>query len=337
MLEGAGFTVIDLGVNVPPEKFVEQILEHKPEIVGFSAFLTTTMPMFKANINALQKAGLRDKVIVMVGGAPGDPGVRRRGRRRRLRRRRLHRRPQGQGADREAPVGEPRTCVKPLALLEDVIKEPVFGCRTCGQCVLHSTGMTCPMTCPKTLRNGPCGGVRENGHCEVKPEMRCVWVTAVDRAEHLPLLPAKWRHEIDDLRPPVDNRLRGTSSWLNLATGARPPHAGGLEAGGVSALREKLERGDVRRHGRDAGRSTAAACAEVAHQLEFMAHYLDAVNATDNTAAHAHASPLAVALAIRELRLGADHAARLPRPEPAGARGRHRWARRCTASRTSAA
>jgi 5-methyltetrahydrofolate--homocysteine methyltransferase len=70
MLEGAGFTVIDLGVNVPPEKFVEQVEEHKPEIVGFSAFLTTTMPMFKANINALQKAGLRDKVIVMVGGAP---------------------------------------------------------------------------------------------------------------------------------------------------------------------------------------------------------------------------------------------------------------------------
>src|SRR5256884_3571002 len=70
MLEGAGFTVIDLGVNVPPEKFVEEIEVHKPDIVGFSAFLTTTMPMFKANINALEKAGLRDKVIVMVGGAP---------------------------------------------------------------------------------------------------------------------------------------------------------------------------------------------------------------------------------------------------------------------------
>ena len=70
MLEGAGFTVWDLGVNVPPEKFVEQVEEHKPDIVGFSAFLTTTMPMFKANINALEKAGLRDKVIVMVGGAP---------------------------------------------------------------------------------------------------------------------------------------------------------------------------------------------------------------------------------------------------------------------------
>jgi corrinoid protein of di/trimethylamine methyltransferase len=70
MLEGAGFTVWDLGVNVPPEKFVEQVAEHEPDIVGFSAFLTTTMPMFKANINALEKSGLRDKVIVMVGGAP---------------------------------------------------------------------------------------------------------------------------------------------------------------------------------------------------------------------------------------------------------------------------
>jgi len=70
MLEGAGFTVYDLGVNVAPETFVQQIQEHQPDVVGFSAFLTTTMPMFKANINALQKAGIRDDVIVMVGGAP---------------------------------------------------------------------------------------------------------------------------------------------------------------------------------------------------------------------------------------------------------------------------
>jgi methylmalonyl-CoA mutase cobalamin-binding domain/chain len=70
MFEGAGFEVIDLGVQVAPEKFVDAIREHQPDIVGFSAFLTTTMPMFKANINALNKAGLRDQVIVMVGGAP---------------------------------------------------------------------------------------------------------------------------------------------------------------------------------------------------------------------------------------------------------------------------
>jgi methylmalonyl-CoA mutase cobalamin-binding domain/chain len=70
MLEGAGFEVIDLGVQVPPERFVAAIEEHQPDIVGFSAFLTTTMPMFKANMNALEKAGIRDSVIVMVGGAP---------------------------------------------------------------------------------------------------------------------------------------------------------------------------------------------------------------------------------------------------------------------------
>ena len=61
--------MIDLGVRVSPEKVVAGILEHEPDIVGFSAFLTT-MPMFKADINVLQKAGLRDQVIVMVGGAP---------------------------------------------------------------------------------------------------------------------------------------------------------------------------------------------------------------------------------------------------------------------------
>ena len=70
MFEGAGFEVIDLGVQVAPEKFVAAVQDHRPDIVGFSAFLTTTMPMFKANINALLKAGLRDQVIVMVGGAP---------------------------------------------------------------------------------------------------------------------------------------------------------------------------------------------------------------------------------------------------------------------------
>ena len=70
MLEGAGFQVIDIGVQAAPEKFIAGIEEHNPDIVGMSAFLTTTMPMFKANINAIEKAGLRDKVIIMVGGAP---------------------------------------------------------------------------------------------------------------------------------------------------------------------------------------------------------------------------------------------------------------------------
>jgi methanogenic corrinoid protein MtbC1 len=70
MLEGAGFTVIDLGVNVDPEVFVEAIRTHKPHAVGMSAFLTTTMPMFRTNIEAITQAGLRDQVKILVGGAP---------------------------------------------------------------------------------------------------------------------------------------------------------------------------------------------------------------------------------------------------------------------------
>lgn len=102
-----------------------------------------------------------------------------------------------------------------LALVEHAAKKPVFGCRMCGQCVLHETGLTCPMTCPKELRNGPCGGVRTDGHCEVKPEMPCVWTRAFERSRRLPL----WREGIERLRPPVDHRLWGTSAWANLASG----------------------------------------------------------------------------------------------------------------------
>lgn len=70
MLERAGFDVIDIGVQVAPDTFIEAIHEHQPDVVGFSAFLTTTMPMFKVNIETIEKARLRDKVIIMVGGAP---------------------------------------------------------------------------------------------------------------------------------------------------------------------------------------------------------------------------------------------------------------------------
>ena len=70
---------------------------------------------------------------------------------------------------------------RPVAAVEKGVKGFLFDCRMCGQCVLSSTGMACPMNCPKTLRNGPCGGVRADGNCEVKPEMKCVWVEAVAR------------------------------------------------------------------------------------------------------------------------------------------------------------
>ena len=70
MLEGAGCKIVDLGVDVSIEKFVQAIQEHKPQFLGLSALLTTTMPTMSAVLKALEEAGLRDQVKVLVGGAP---------------------------------------------------------------------------------------------------------------------------------------------------------------------------------------------------------------------------------------------------------------------------
>jgi 5-methyltetrahydrofolate--homocysteine methyltransferase len=70
MLEGVGFQTIDLGIDVKPEEFVAAVREHQPQLLGMSALLTTTMPGMEATIEALEEAGLRDAVKVMVGGAP---------------------------------------------------------------------------------------------------------------------------------------------------------------------------------------------------------------------------------------------------------------------------
>jgi len=106
---------------------------------------------------------------------------------------------------------------------EQVTKGALFDCRMCGQCVLHSTGMTCPMNCPKNLRNGPCGGVRANGHCEVKPEMRCVWVQAYERSLRMPDYGADMHHIV----PPLNRQLQDTSAWINDLNGVAQQHPAG--------------------------------------------------------------------------------------------------------------
>lgn len=70
MLEGGGFEIVDLGVDVPPEKFIEAVKDKKANVVALSALLTTTMPMMKTTIESLKAAGIRDQVKVMIGGAP---------------------------------------------------------------------------------------------------------------------------------------------------------------------------------------------------------------------------------------------------------------------------
>lgn len=121
------------------------------------------------------------------------------------------------------PLGKllgPERLEAALRPIEKHAKGLFFDCRMCGQCVLSATGMACPMNCAKEMRNGPCGGVRADGQCEVKPAMRCVWVEATAGAkriasDHLahptPLLPA------------VDQRKRGKSTWIEVVHGRKDP------------------------------------------------------------------------------------------------------------------
>jgi hypothetical protein len=101
---------------------------------------------------------------------------------------------------------------RPVAALEHGVKGLLFDCRMCGQCILSSTGMSCPMNCPKNLRNGPCGGVRADGHCEVRPQMKCVWVEAYAGSQRIPGGVAALRA----VQVAVDRRLTGRSSWLRV-------------------------------------------------------------------------------------------------------------------------
>jgi methylene-tetrahydrofolate reductase-like protein len=109
---------------------------------------------------------------------------------------------------------------RPVARVEQAVKGLFFDCQMCGRCVLSSTGMSCPMNCPKTLRNGPCGGVRPDGRCEVKPEMPCVWVKAWEGSRLM-----KNGGAIGDVQVPVDHAIKGTSAWLRLAREHAPAAA----------------------------------------------------------------------------------------------------------------
>ena len=107
-----------------------------------------------------------------------------------------------------------------LESAELAFKKPVFGCQACGNCVLGEMEYVCPMTCPKNMRNGPCGGTL-NGQCEVIPEQPCIWVAVYEHA--------KVTHRIDGLKVYVPNRnksLQGSSAFINLFLNRdnRPEH-----------------------------------------------------------------------------------------------------------------
>jgi hypothetical protein len=100
---------------------------------------------------------------------------------------------------------------RPVAAVERVVKGALFGCRMCGECVLASTGMSCPMNCPKALRNCPCGGVRADGGCEVYPQMPCVWVKAFEGGFAM-----REGARLAERLPPIDHGLKGGSAWMRV-------------------------------------------------------------------------------------------------------------------------
>ena len=99
---------------------------------------------------------------------------------------------------------------RPFVRLEQVTKGFLLDSQNCGQCIVGFTGLSCPMNCPKKMRNGPCGGVRADGGCEVKPEMTCVWVLAWEGNKRM----KGDDQPIQVVQPPVDHRLIGHSAWL---------------------------------------------------------------------------------------------------------------------------
>lgn len=104
--------------------------------------------------------------------------------------------------------------------VERVAKRFMFDCHECGQCVLSATGMACPMNCAKEMRNGPCGGVRTDGSCEVQPDIRCVWIEATDGTKRI--APDHQAHPTP-LLPAIDVRKRGTSTWIQVVHGRADP------------------------------------------------------------------------------------------------------------------
>jgi len=184
----------------------------------------------------------------------------------------------------------------PLARVEAAVKRLMFDCHMCGRCVLSASGMSCPMNCPKGVRNGPCGGVRADGTCELRPEMPCVWVESWRGS----LLMSEGRLPLG-LVPPVEHNEAGASSWLRVIRGEASPRAaparhtassgGRLEAllqSGAFAVTSELSPPD-------------SADPEDVHQAAAVfSGTVDALNVTDGAGAYCHLSSLAAcALLLR--------------------------------------
>lgn len=186
-----------------------------------------------------------------------------------------------------------------IAPFERAAKGLFFDCRMCGQCVLSSTGMACPENCGKEMRNGPCGGVRPNGHCEVKPEMRCVWVEATEGQKKLAGLPG----ETLPFLPPVDQQLRGHSTWVSILAGEELLPRPEPPAAPADAARPRHEFERACESGKflvtaEIAPPDSADCAGLLQRAARFRGLVDALNLTDGSGANCHISSVAAAAVL---------------------------------------
>jgi methylenetetrahydrofolate reductase (NADPH) len=192
--------------------------------------------------------------------------------------------------------GNSTTWSKVVNAVEFPLKRALFNCRNCGSCLLSQTHLICPMTCPKGLRNGPCGGTL-NGMCEVLPEKPCVWMRIRgSTGEQDPWL----------LRAPLDPDLLGTPSFLNLFTGAdaatrlplRYPEGKNQAAEPVSDLEKRLHAGEPVITAEIRSPRTEKGLGRVQREVEALLPWVEAFNTTSHAGGHEGLSSFRTAQAV---------------------------------------
>ena len=180
---------------------------------------------------------------------------------------------------------------RPMAWMERQVKGVLFDCQMCGNCMLNVTALRCPTRCKKEIRNGPCGGVRQDGYCELDPTMPCAWRDIVEHNGGL----------LPDRLPPREFNFGGRSTWIAEALEGMPtatplPAKRELPAG---RLETDLASGDFILTG-EVAPGTAANGDAVLKQAELLAPWVSAINATDAAGANTALSSMAAcALMVR--------------------------------------
>lgn len=187
-----------------------------------------------------------------------------------------------------------------IAPFERAVKKLLFDCQMCGQCALSVSGMACPTNCAKQMRNGPCGGVRQNGGCEVTPDMRCVWVEATSGRKRI----AGGLPQQVPVLAPVDQRQKNFSTWIKVI-GGRAEFAAAPEIAThhVATAREAYAFEEACNSGRfivtvEVEPPDSADPSALLTRARHFAGLADAINITDGAGGNCHMSSAAAAAVL---------------------------------------